>query len=265
MLTNLNKIKAISHFFVVTVLVWNTVMPTAMAKETVTIFAASSLTNALSEISTQYQKQHDVRIRLSFASSSALARQIAYGAPADIYFPANQKWLNYVIEQNAVDARSRVTVLSNALVLIASSQSGIEPISPTIDKQWDLLSLLDGGRLALGDPAHVPVGLYAKQALQSNQQWDALVPHLARANNVRGALVLVERGESPLGVVYQTDAMMSKQVKALAAFTSESHDSIEYPMVMVSKTPSSPTVEFFEYLQTDDAKRVFVNHGFGVY
>jgi molybdate transport system substrate-binding protein len=233
------------------------------SKEKVTIFAASSLTNALTDIAEKYQATYSVNIRLSFASSSALARQIEYGAPADIFFPANQKWLDYVIEQQVVNASSQITLLTNALVLIAPKQAG-GGASVNFNKSGSLLDVLNGGRLAVGDPAHVPVGQYAKEALQFYQQWDQLEPHLARANNVRGALVLVERGEAPLGIVYQTDAKISLKTRHVATFAKDSHSPIEYPMVMVSEQPSQVSLQFYEYLQGNEAKMVFLQHGFGV-
>ncbi|WGV98422.1 molybdate ABC transporter substrate-binding protein [Vibrio sp. YMD68] len=250
-------------------------MPVAYAKENITVFAASSLTNVLSEIARDYQQDHKVNIRLSFASSSALARQIVYGAPADIYFPANQKWLDYVIEQKAVDANSRVTLLNNSLVLIASESSDLLAENYAVKNdavkkhvlEFESLSLvesLQGGRLAIGDPDHVPVGEYAREALMYYQQWDTIKSHVARANNVRGALVLVERGEAPLGIVYQTDAIISSKVRSIATFSPQSHDAIEYPMVMVSDEPSIASQAFFEYLQSEDAKAVYIRHGFGV-
>ncbi|WP_426511271.1 molybdate ABC transporter substrate-binding protein [Vibrio genomosp. F10] len=240
-------------------------MPVAYAKENITVFAASSLTNVLSEIARDYQQDHKVNIRLSFASSSVLARQIVYGAPADIYFPANQKWLDYVIEQKAVDANSRVTLLNNSLVLIASESSDLLVENHVSEFQpSSLVDSLQGGRLAIGDPDHVPVGEYAREALMYYQQWDTIKSHVARANNVRGALVLVERGEAPLGIVYQTDAIISSKVRSIATFSPQSHDAIEYPMVMVSDEPSKTSQAFFQYLQSEDAKAVYIRHGFGV-
>ncbi|MEZ9232320.1 molybdate ABC transporter substrate-binding protein [Vibrio amylolyticus] len=245
--------------------IWIGLVPNVYSQDTVTVFAASSLTNALSEIAEKYQTRHATKIRFSFASSSALARQIEYGAPADIYFPANQKWLDYVIEKQAVDAKSRVTLLTNRLVLIAPQGSALAA-NPIIESEpsSSLLDLLAGGRLALGDPEHVPVGQYAKQALNHYQQWDELEPQLARANNVRGALVLVERGESPLGIVYQTDAEVSTKVAQIATFSAESHSPIEYPMVMVSEKPSKSAMQFYQYLQGEEARVVFKQYGFGV-
>ncbi len=249
----------------VSLVIWSGFTTAAHSQEKVTVFAASSLTNALTEIADNYQALHSVKIRLSFASSSALARQVEYGAPADIYFPANQKWLDYVIEQQVVDADSRVTLLTNQLALVAPVNSERLPTQVDDDGfSLPILTRLEGGRLALGDPSHVPVGQYAKQALQYYQQWEGLEPHLARANNVRGALVLVERGEAPLGIVYQTDAEVSTKVKRVALIPKESHSPIEYPMVMVDKNPSKASTHFYHYLQSAEAKSVFKQHGFGV-
>ena len=232
------------------------------AKETVTVFAAASLTNALSEIGQNYDKMHSDKVVFSFASSSTLARQIDQGAPAQIYLSANQKWMDYLVKHDAVDSKSRTTLLKNTLVLIASSESHINDIK--LNSDWNIEKTLKGNRLAVGDPDHVPAGRYAQEALTNLGLWKQAEPLLARANNVRAALALVERNEAPLGIVYATDAEIASGVKTIAIFPESSHKAIEYPMVMVDHKPSQATIDFYHYLQSSAAKTVFIRYGFGV-
>ncbi len=242
------------------------------AAEKITIFAASSLTNVMTEIGQNFVNSRFVDSQVSnspaiqpvfsFASSSTLARQIAQGAPAQIYLSANQKWMDYLIKQQAVAPQSRVTLLRNSLVLIAPEASTVNKIELT--PQWDLTTSIGDSRMAVGDPDHVPVGRYAKQALESLQLWQQAAPLLARANNARGALALVECGEAPLGIVYATDALVAKKVKTLATFPADSHQPIEYPLVLVNKKPGAAVEAFYQYLQGAEARAVFVKHGFEV-
>jgi len=242
------------------------------AAEKITIFAASSLTNVMTEIGnnfadssfadSQVSNSPAIQPVFSFASSSTLARQIAQGAPAQIYLSANQKWMDYLIKQQAVAPQSKVTLLRNSLVLIAPSASTVSKVELT--PQWDLTAVIGDSRMAVGDPDHVPVGRYAKQALESLQLWQQAAPLLARANNARGALALVERGEAPLGIVYATDALVAKKVTTLATFPADSHQPIEYPLVLVNKKPGAAVEAFYQYLQGAEAKAVFVKHGFEV-
>ncbi|QUM80055.1 molybdate ABC transporter substrate-binding protein [Moritella sp. 5] len=239
-----------------------------MAKERLTIFAAASLTNALTEIGDTFRADsiaNPTKINpvFSFASSSTLARQIAQGAPAQIYLSANQKWMDYLVKQKAVAADSRVTLLRNSLVLIAPSTSPLNNV--VLNKHWNITHAVGDSRIAVGDPDHVPAGRYAKQALKSLDLWQKAMPLLARTSNVRGALALVERGESPLGIVYATDAQISKKVKTVATFPENSHKAIEYPLVIVGHDTNSATRIFYRYLQTKTAQAIFVKYGFKVH
>lgn len=181
----------------------------ALAEEgKVTVFAAASLTNAMQDIAKEYKKEKGVEVVSSFASSSTLARQIEAGAPADLFISADQKWMDYAVEKKSIDTASRATLLGNSLVVVAPKASAQGEIN--ISDKTDWTSLLKGGRLALGDPAHVPAGIYAKEALQKLGAWETLSPKLAPAEDVRGALALVERSEAPLGIVYGSDAVASK-------------------------------------------------------
>ncbi|EOB1206901.1 molybdate ABC transporter substrate-binding protein [Photobacterium damselae] len=233
-----------------------------MAKD-VTVFAAASLTNALNEISADYKKESGMNTVMSYASSSTLARQIAQGAPADIYLSANEKWMDYVADQGAIDKNSRIDLLKNALVLVAPSNYPENKI--TITSSFDLTKALDGTRLAVGDPAHVPAGRYAKQSLENLGLWKQAEPLLARANNVRGALALVERGEAKLGIVYQTDADITNKVKVVADFPADSHKPITYPIAIVKgQEDNKDVVSFYDYLRGQQAKSVFTKYGFTI-
>ncbi|WP_305817222.1 molybdate ABC transporter substrate-binding protein [Photobacterium leiognathi] len=231
------------------------------ADNNITVFAASSLTNALNDIAAKYQQETGVKTTLSFASSSALARQVALGAPANIYLSANEKWMDYVEQQGAVIDNSRVDVLKNSLVMVAPTDYPQNNIS--LSASWDLSKALDGTRLAVGNPANVPAGRYAKQSLEFMHLWKQAEPLLARANNVRSALVLVERGEAKLGIVYKTDAEISKKVKIVATFPEDSHKPITYPMALVKGNDTPAAKAFYQYLQHDEAKAIFKQYGFG--
>lgn len=232
----------------------------ASAAEKITMFAAASLTNALGEIAEDYKKKTGVEVASSFASSSTLARQIEQGAPADLFISADQQWMDYVVDKKLMDDKTRVTLLGNDLVLVTAANSSLQHVNVNALTDWS--PLLKDGRLAVGDPDHVPAGIYTKQALAYLGQWDALSPKMARANNVRAALALVEREEAPLGIVYGSDAVASQKVKVIGIFSEDSHLPIEYPMAAV-KGRSTPVVEAFaKYLATPEASAVFERYGF---
>lgn len=228
--------------------------------EKITVFAAASLTNALSDIAQQYKKAHQVEVVSSFASSSTLARQIEAGAPANLFISADQKWMDYAAGKKAIETDSRITLLTNSLVVVAP-QASAQP-SFTINKETKWLPLLQEGRLAVGDPDHVPAGIYAKEALTHLGAWESLMPKLAPAQDVRGALALVERGEAPLGIVYGSDAVASKGVKVVATFPEDSHQKVEYPMAMIKDNSSTATQAFYRYLQGPEAAAIFKHYGF---
>lgn len=236
----------------------------AQADARVHLLAAASLTNAVDEAVALYNQEHDLDVASVYASSSTLARQIANGAPADIFLSANTRWMDWLDEQGVV-LSERSDLLNNRLVLIAPLDSPIESLVPG---EGDILAeaLADGERMAVGDPDHVPAGLYTKQALESLGEWEALAPRLARADNVRSALVLVERGEAPLGVVYRTDGQASDKVKELGAFPQDSHTPITYPIALISESvedaPSAEAQALREWLGGEQARAVFERHGF---
>lgn len=226
----------------------------------VTVFAAASLTNALQDIATEYKKEHQVDVVSSFASSSTLARQIEAGAPADLFISADQKWMDYAVSKDSIQPDTRANLLENTLVLVAPKVSKQGDI--TINAQTDWLKLLDGGRLAVGDPDHVPAGIYAKESLQKLGAWDALSSKLAPAEDVRSALALVERDEAPLGIVYGSDAVASKGVKVVAVFPADTHQKVEYPIAIVKGHDTPVVSAFYKYLQGPEAAKVFQQYGF---
>ncbi|MFK8256573.1 molybdate ABC transporter substrate-binding protein [Erwinia sp. AnSW2-5] len=232
----------------------------AIAAENITVFAAASLTNALQDIASEYEKGTDVKIVSSFASSSTLARQIEQGAPADLFISADQQWMDYASEKKTIDNGSRVTLLGNDLVLVAPTASKPQPVN--ISKTTDWKSLLKGQRLAVGDPDHVPAGIYAKEALQNLGVWEQLSPAMARSNSVRAALALVERDETPYGIVYGSDAIASKKVTVVGIFPKESHKPVEYPLAIVTDHNNARVKAFYDYLKGPEAALVFKKYGF---
>ncbi len=226
----------------------------------ITVFAAASLTNAMQDIATAYTKEKKVKVVSSFASSSTLARQIEAGAPADLFISADQKWMDYAAEKKAIDTASRETLLGNSLVVVAPKASAQGEIAINDKTNWT--SLLKGGRLAVGDPEHVPAGIYAKEALQKLGAWDTLSPKLAPAEDVRGALALVERNEAPLGIVYGSDAVASKGVKVVGTFPEDSHKKVEYPLAIIDGHKNATVSAFYDYLKGPQASEIFKRYGF---
>lgn len=232
----------------------------ATAADKVTVFAAASLTNALQDIASKYEQGKDVKIVPSFASSSTLARQIDQGAPADLFLSADQQWMDWASGKKAIEDPSRVTLLGNDLVLVAPAAG--KPQAVAINKGTDWKGLLKGQRLAVGDPDHVPVGIYAKEALEKLGAWDLLSPTLARSNSVRAALALVERDETPYGIVYGSDAVASKKVTVVGTFPEDSHKPVEYPMAIVKDHNKPEVAAFYTYLKGPEAAAIFKQYGF---
>ncbi|KZP99771.1 molybdate ABC transporter substrate-binding protein [Klebsiella aerogenes] len=226
----------------------------------ITVFAAASLTNAMQDIAQAYKKERHVEVVSSFASSSTLARQIEAGAPADLFISADQKWMDYAVDKKSIDTASRTTLLGNSLVVVAPKASDRSDIA--INDKTDWVSLLQGGRLAVGDPDHVPAGIYAKEALQKLGAWETLSPKLAPAEDVRGALALVERNEASLGIVYGSDAVASKGVKVVGTFPEDSHKKVEYPLAIVDGHKNATVTAFYDYLKGPEASAIFKRYGF---
>jgi molybdate transport system substrate-binding protein len=226
------------------------------------VFAAASLTDAMNDISTQWTQAGHPALRLSFASSSTLARQIEEGAPANLFASADEKWMDYLADKKLIAADTRKDLLGNSLVLIVPSD---KPLHVTIAPGFDLPGLLGpNGRLATGDPKHVPVGIYAEQALKKLGLWDAVAPHLASTEDVRSALLLVERGESPVGIVYGTDAAVSKAVIVAGTFPESSHDPVSYPFAVTKSGDTPDARSLLTFLSGPQARAIFVKRGFTV-
>lgn len=237
-----------------------TVLTANLAQASITVFAAASMTNVLEQIRNAYQQQHPQQeVLFSFASSSTLARQIAQGAPADLFISADQRWMNFLEEKQAIETNTRKNLVKNQLVMIASLNSKITQIDLN-NQQWH--QYLTDQFLAIGDPKHVPAGIYAKAAFTSLQQWEQLQDKCANANNVRGALALVEQGEAPLGVVYATDAKASNKVNIVAYFPENSHPPIEYPVAIVKDHLSAEVQDFLAFLYSKEAQDIFKQFGF---
>jgi molybdate transport system substrate-binding protein len=234
---------------------------TARAQE-LTVFAAASLTDAMKDVSALWTKAGHPPLRLSFGASSTLARQIEQGAPAALFASADEKWMDYLADKKLIVADTRKDLLGNDLVLVVPAD---KPLHVTLGPNFDLLGLLGAnGRLATGDPAHVPVGIYAEQALKKLGWWDKVAPRLAAAEDVRAALLLVERGEAPAGIVYATDAAVSKAVMVAGAFPPDSHDPVSYPFAIIKAGDSPDARALLTFLAGPQARAVFVQRGFKV-
>jgi molybdate transport system substrate-binding protein len=226
------------------------------------VFAAASLTDAMKDVSAQWVKAGHQPLRMSFGSSSTLARQIEQGAPANVFASADEKWMDYLADKNLIVADSRQDLLGNDLVLVVPTD---KPRHVTVGTGFDLIGLLGPtGRLAVGDPAHVPVGIYAEQALKKLDMWANVEPRLARTDDVRSGLLLVERGEAPAGIVYATDASVSKGVMVAGTFPASSHDPISYPFALIKAGDTPEARALLAFLAGSQARAVFVQRGFKV-
>ncbi len=223
------------------------------------VFAAASTTGAVGEITEIYASRGLGQVRAAFAGSSMLARQIAAGAPADVYISASPEWMDYLAGERAIETGSRVDLVANGLVLIAPADSRLRL---RIEPGFALAEGLDGGHLAMGDPDHVPAGIYAKAALIDLGAWPALLGHLALTADVRAALALVERGEAAAGIVYTSDAGASSRVRVVDAFPANSHPPIAYPAAIVAGGDRPEVRRFFAFLKSAEAAAVFARHGF---
>lgn len=224
------------------------------------VSAAASLTDVLTELAKLYEKAHpDVRIKTSYAGSSALAKQIENGAPADIFISADKDWMDYLQKRNLINSETRKDLLGNHLVFITPIN---RELNIDFTQGYSLTANLTG-KLCTGEPAYVPVGKYAKQALEYFGWWKNIESQLVGTEDVRTALAFVERGECALGIVYETDSKMSKKVKLVARFPAESHSPILYPIALTKKA-NEDAQRFLEFLQSDQATEVFNRYGFVV-
>ncbi len=234
----------------------------AVRADEATVFAAASLTNAMEELGKLYREKTGEAVRFSFAASSGLARQIEGGAPAAVFASADEPWMDYLAERNLIVTSTRISPIGNALVLIAPVDSAITAVD--LQPGVQLPSLLGDGRLATGDPDHVPVGRYAQQALTALGVWAQVEPRIARTDSVRSALALVERGEAPLGIVYATDAAQTPKVRVVGTFPASTHAPITYPMAVVTAADGPSSRALFAFLTGDEAKAVYRKYGFTI-
>lgn len=235
----------------------------ARAQDAVTVFAAASLTDAMRALGQDWAARGNPMPRFSFAASSTLARQIEQGAPADLFMSADEEWMTYVQDRNLIVNDTRVSPLGNSLVLVAPADAA-QPV--TLTRETNLVALLGpNGRIATGDPTHVPVGRYAQAALTWMGQWDAIGPRLARADNVRSALLLVERGEAPYGIVYGTDAAISRGVRVVGTFPVASHTPVTYPFALTRRAAGNAQARaFLAFLTGPDARPAWQRFGFSI-
>ena len=240
-----------------------TIIP-AMAAEAppIIIFAAASTTEAITDIGHLFSEKRLVRVVPSFAAASTLAKQIESGAPADIFISADTKWMDYLVEKKAIDPADRFDLLGNRIVLIAEKGGSIEKID--VAPGFALADFLGENRLSMGDPDHVPVGIYAREAFEKLGVWEQLRDKIAGEKDVRAVLTRVGRGETPVGVVYATDAAISDKVKVVGEFPRNTHSPIVYPAARIKGRDSEIVKQFLAFLRGPEARKIFETYGFTV-
>lgn len=225
------------------------------------VFAAASTTDVLREAGRLYEAESGTKVVFSFDASSSLARQIKEGAPADVFISADTNWMDEAIRSGEMQQATRETLLGNSLVLVVPVG---RPVKVEMSREFDItVALPDIRRIAVGDPAHVPAGRYARQALESLGWWESLQPKLVPALDVRAALRLVELGEADAGIVYATDAKASKGVSVVATFPADLHAPIEYPLALCKDAPTS-AADFVTFLRSPQIRQLFEDAGFRV-
>ena len=227
----------------------------------VTVFAAASLTSALDGVAQAWRMETGHGVVLSYAGSSALARQIQMGAPADIFISASTDWMDALAASGDIRPETRRDILGNSLVLIAH---GRDQAPVTLDETLDLVALLRGGRLSMALVDAVPAGIYGRAALQALGLWEGVAPLVAQSDNVRTALAFVAQGEAPLGIVYATDAAAEDNVTLIATFPQGSHPPITYPAALTTQGRAPQAQAFLDFLTSDSARPIWERHGFQV-
>lgn len=231
------------------------------AAEKLTVFAAASMKTALDAANAAYTKATGTEVSVSYAASSALAKQIEAGAPADVFISADLDWMDYLAKKDLIDGNSKKNLLGNRLVLVAPKGEA-KPVQ--INQGFDLASLLDSRRLAMGAVESVPAGKYGKAALEKLGVWKSVEGKVAGAENVRAALALVSRGEAPYGIVYQTDAAADPGVTVVGIFQQESHPPIVYPVAKLRESKSAGAASYLKFLESPEAESFFTSQGFTV-
>lgn len=255
--------RALRHLLLCCAVLLTCAIPSKLAPAqdgSVIVFAAASLKNALDAVAGAWQKETGKRATISYAASSALAKQIEQGAPAQMFVSADLDWMAYVAEKKLIKPESRANLLGNRLVLIAPKDRA-QPVE--IKRGFDLAKLLGEGRLALANVEAVPAGKYGKAALEALGAWAGVAGKTAQAENVRAALLLVSRGEAPLGIVYQTDAAADPNVAIVATFPEDTHPPIVYPIALTT-TATPDAAALLAFIRSPQAKAVFEAHGFTV-
>jgi len=233
----------------------------ATQAQDVVVFAAASLTNALDEAGQLFERQGGAHTKISYAASSALAKQIESGAPADMFISADLDWMDYLEQHHLIQTATRKNLLGNRLVLVAPAESDAKAeIKPGLD----LVGLLKGGRLAMADPDSVPAGKYGKAALEKLGVWNSVRAAVAPAESVRVALLFVSRRETPLGIVYATDAAADPRVKIVGVFPPDTHPPIIYPAALTADSKNASAARLLEFLGSAAAKPIFEKQGFTV-
>lgn len=233
----------------------------SLAGDSVTVFAAASLKNALDAVNAACEADIGEKATISYAASSALAKQIENGAPADIFVSADLDWMAYLSEKNLTKRDTEVKLLGNSIVLVAPTDS---TVATEIKDKFDLAGLLGDGRLAMANVDAVPAGKYGKAALEKLGVWGSVEGKVAQAENVRAALALVSTGEAPLGIVYKTDAAADKKVKIIGTFPEGSHKPIVYPAAITAESKDDDAAAFLKCMQSAKAKTLFEAQGFTV-
>jgi molybdate transport system substrate-binding protein len=232
-----------------------------IAREQITVFAAASLKNALDDTDAAFTRATGIEVVASYEASSALTRQIEQGAPADIFFSADLRWMDYAAGRTLIRLDTRVNLLGNKLVLIAPVSSKLDRV--TIGDGFDIATLAGDGRIAVADVNAVPAGLYARAALEKLGAWPAAVPKLAQGANVRATLAFVARGEAPVGIVYETDARIEPKVKVIGTFPNGSYPPVIYPVAATTgSTKSGAAAQYLNFLRSSPAKAIFEKFGF---
>jgi molybdate transport system substrate-binding protein len=231
------------------------------AADDVVVFAAASLKNAIDVVAADFQRDDAAKVRVSYGASSALAKQLENGAPADVFISADRDWMDWAEGRGLIKPETRKDLLGNGLVLVAPAAHAI---GVNIEPGFPLVSMLGDGRLAVADPDSVPAGKYAKAALETLGVWASVKDRLAPAENVRAALFFVARAEAPLGIVYATDAVAEAQVKIVGVFPDDTHPPIVYPIALTAVSTNPEARRFLDFLASTAAKPVFETQGFRV-
>lgn len=229
------------------------------AQDAITVFAAASMKNALDDTNAAFTKATNIKVTASYAASSALAKQLESGAPADVFISADLNWMDYVAGKNLIKAASRYNLLGNRLVLVSGKDSKIDNVK--IEQGFDIARLAGDGRIAVADVKAVPAGLYAKTALEKLGSWAAAEPKLAQAENVRATLAFVARGETQIGIVYETDAKVEPNVRIAGFFPEGSYPPVVYP-VAATTGAKADAGKYLDFLRSAPAKAIFEKYGF---